>query len=248
MASTSGAKWFFDLVSYSLGSNGQNCYRATVNTNKSLTASDIASSIASERTDLREETILMVTNLVSDKIMEFVCDGNTVVMGEAVFKPAITGVFTGTTGATDSLKHECKVNIQSSVAFKKRLSSVETAFSGYVKEEGGARISLVTDIQTQSTKGIVTRGESIVIEGNKIKCVGQDGVSSGTARFISTESEEATEVTKFAVNKPSKIVLVVPQTLEEGQYVLQIETYYSSPGTFLKSPRVIEYPLKLTVI
>lgn len=247
MASTINYKWYFDLVEFALTTDTANAHRATVKINNSLTLSDIAGAIASERTDLRQDTIEMVVKLVGDEVMEQVCMGNSVVLPTAIYQPVITGTFSGTSGDMDSSKNVCKVSVNTTTAFKAQIAQVDAEFSGYVKNLGGAKISSITDTRTGLSTGTITAGSIIVVAGNKIRCVNEDGSGIGIIRFINTETEETIEVDNVATNDPKKVVFLSPSTLAAGTYTFQIETYYSTAKSQLKSARVIEYPYTVTV-
>lgn len=245
MSDVSGYKWYFDLVQFALTLDNNLDYRGIVRANKSLTRSDIAESISTDRTDLRKETIEMVLKLADEKIIEKVCSGNTVVTGIVTFQPTITGTFTGKSGTVDPAKNVCKVNVNTTSDFKAHISKVELEFTGYVKDLGGARVNLVTDTETDKIDGTITPGGNIIISGSKIKCVNADGTGTGIVRFVNMETGDITEVRKFAVNEPKKIVLIVPSALQSGMYTLQIETYFSTAKTLLKTARQISYSVPL---
>lgn len=247
MADTINFKWNYGLIEYNLSKYVSNDYTAYVNSNGSIGITDIAKSIAAERTDLRADTIVMVLNLAKEKVMEQVCMGNTVVFGGAIYQPLITGTFTGNTGALDSTKNQKKVSITATAEFRKQLQDVTLNFTGTVKDLGGARIRLVTDTRTKNTSGTITPGGGMLIEGTKIKCLNSDGSDYGVIRFVNVETAEETVVTDILTNEPKKVQIIIPSTLTAGSYTLQIETYFSNSSLLLKSERVIKYDLTLTV-
>ena len=131
----------------------------------------------------------------------------------------------GNTGIVDPAKNVCLVNISNSDALRKQLKNVTPKFSGMVRSMGGARISLVLDTATKKT----------------------DGTGLGTVRFLKADTrEEVATVTEFGINDPKRLMFIAP-TLDEGGYILQIETYFSTSNTLLKQPRTIEYPVTLYV-
>lgn len=247
MSDSTDYKWKFDLVEYSLTTGVSTDYTARVNTNNSLTVEDIAAAIAAERTDLREDTIIMVAKLIDAMIIDKVCKGNSVVTGSAIFQPAISGLFSGTSGAiTDS--NTIKVNINPSSDLRSSLEDVTAEFSGNVKELGGASIDLVTDVETDNIEGDITPGGSLVITGSKIRVAdSEDGATVGCVRFINIETNEQTDVTKFATNTPKKVIINVPSSLSAGTYTIQIITSYSNGAILLKAARTIEYRINRTV-
>lgn len=247
MSDSKDYKWNFDLVEFQLTSGVKDDYTARVKTNNSLTAEDIAAMIASDRTDLREDTILMVAKLYDAKVIEKVCMGNSVVTGAALFQPSITGVFSGTSGST-TIANQCKVSINPSAAFRSSLDEVTLAFTGNVKDLGGADISEVTDVETELTEGEITPGGSLVIIGSKIRIVdSESSEDKGCVRFVNVETNEATDVYRFAINTPKKVVVNVPSTLAAGTYTIQIVTAFTNGNTTLKTMRTIEARRQRTV-
>ena len=45
---------------------------------------------------------------------------------------------------------------------------------------------------------------------------------------------------KIIVNKPSKLILLLPENLPKGAYTLMITTQYSPGSMLLKNPRIIK--------
>ena len=240
MATSSSYVWRYDLSDYALTTDVSNDYTARVSTNKSMTIEDIASEIASERTDLRVDTLVMAANLIADKIGELVCQGYTVVTGTALYQPTITGTFIGNSGTFDSERNSCVCTVSASQALREKVATVSPQFTGTVKESGGARISLVVDATTGSNDGTITSGGVLTVTGTKIKCVNADGSDIGVVSFVNAETlETAATVSLLVVNDPSKLIFTCP-TLEAGEYILRIETYYSNSAVLLKSARQIE--------
>ena len=48
-------------------------------------------------------------------------------------------------------------------------------------------------------------------------------------------------INSLTINDPGRIILVVPTSLSEGTYRLELETYYSNSNTLLKTPRTLTY-------
>lgn len=248
MADTTNYTWLFDLRESNLKNSISNDYLASVHTAQSINIDDIASSIASDRTDLREDTIKMVARLLDAKVREYICRGYTVVTGAAVFKPSITGVFTGTNGDFGN-GNACRVCLLPSKTLRSEVAQVTPKFSGNVLTTGGARIALVTDRRTGLTNGTITPGGALIISGRKIKCVGSDGTSLGIIRFTNTATGEETLIDQGNVgaNNPKELVIITPSTLTAGSYELSLDTYYTTGNKLLQSARTITYGQILTV-
>lgn len=247
MADSETYIWRYKLKDFKLTGSISTDYVGTVDTNKSMSMGSVVAQIVSERTDMRTDTLTSAINLYEEKVKELVCQGYTVVTGTAIYRPTITGTFVGRTGEFDSSRNKCVVTVNPSQSFREQVALVTPQFTGTVIDTGGAEITQVIDAETEEIDGVITPGNTITIVGNKIRCVAADGSSTGVVRFINAETLEVTEVTKLALNNPSKVILIVPAALTAGTYTLQIDTYYSSSGSVLKSVRTIEYAVQLTV-
>ncbi|WP_293731135.1 DUF4469 domain-containing protein, partial [uncultured Parabacteroides sp.] len=85
-------------------------------------------------------------------------------------------------------------------------------------------------------------GNTIDITGKKIRSLNADGSGIGSIKFINAETDAvAATIASTSINEPKRIILVVPASLPEGTYRLEMETYYSNTSTLLKSPRTLIY-------
>ena len=171
---TKSYKWFFDLTENLLTKDVTNDYIATVKTLLPKTVDNLADDIVKE-TAYNRETVIGVITLYDKKIIESVCQGNTVNTGSTLYAPALPGSFIGTDGVVDRTKHKPYVNINPSTGFRKELETVLPVFSSNVLDSGGAHIGLVTDSATGRTDGFMTPGNTIDITGKKIRSLNADG-------------------------------------------------------------------------
>ena len=193
---TKSYKWFFDLTENLLTKDVTNDYIATVKTLLPKTVDNLADDIVKE-TAYNRETVIGVITLYDKKIIESVCQGNTVNTGSTLYAPALPGSFIGTDGVVDRTKHKPYVNINPSTGFRKELETVLPVFSGNVL---------------------------------------------GSIKFVNVETDAvAATIASLTINDPGRVILVVPASLTDGTYRLEIETYYSNNNTFLKSPRTLIY-------
>ena len=102
---TKSYKWFFDLTENLLTKDVTNDYIATVKTLLPKTVDNLADDIVKE-TAYNRETVIGVITLYDKKIIESVCQGNTVNTGSTLYAPALPGSFIGTDGVVDRTKPE----------------------------------------------------------------------------------------------------------------------------------------------
>lgn len=247
MATKKVYEWEFDLEEYLMTQDVLEDYVARMKTRRSLTEDDLIVEITAERTDIRPETFRMCNQLMSEKIIEKVCDGHIVSTATATYTPTIPGVFQGTSGVVNTSKNIPTVNVSPSTAMREALKSVKLKFSQLVRSMGGARIGLVRDVTTDKTDGTITPGGIVDVTGNKIRCINAEGTGMGVVRFFNAETREEVEtVSLLAINDPKRIMFTAP-ALADGAYILQVETYFSTSVTRLKQARLIDYPVTLYV-
>ena len=247
MATKKVYEWEFDLEEYLMTQDVLEDYVARMKTRRSLTEDDLIVEITAERTDIRPETFRMCNQLMSEKIIEKVCDGHIVSTATVTYTPTIPGVFQGTSGVVDTSKNIPTVNVSPSTAMREALKSVKLKFSQLVRSMGGARIGLVRDVTTDKTDGTITPGGIVDVTGNKIRCINAEGTGMGAVRFLNAETrEEVATVSLLAINDPKRIMFTAP-ALADGAYILQVETYFSTSVTRLKQARLIDYPVTLYV-
>ena len=226
-----------------------NDYIAEVSTSKqTLRNEDIAQRIVDEGSEIKYDTLLSIINQHDRIVREAVCDGYSVLTGVGQYSPRVTGSWIGKSANFDPSVNKLTLDMVLSKEMRDALSTVGVEVLG-VKEGGGAAIGLVTDTLTEATDGTITPGEDILIEGTKIKIVGDPDLCG--VYFIPRDAPEETIYKverRLTQNNPSSIIARVPATLQPGAYTLRIVTQYTNSGsTLLKEPRTIEYELLLVV-
>ena len=226
-----------------------NDYIAEVSTSKqTLRNEDIAQRIVDEGSEIKYDTLLSIINQHDRIIREAVCDGYSVLTGVGQYSPRVTGSWIGKSANFDPSVNKLTLDMVLSKEMRDALSTVGVEVLG-VKEGGGAAIGLVTDTLTEATDGTITPGEDILIEGAKIKIVGDPELCG--VYFVPRDAPEETIYKvdrRLTQNNPSSIIARVPATITPGSYTLRIVTQYTNSGsTLLKEPRTIEYELPLVV-
>jgi hypothetical protein len=127
---------------------------------------------------------------------------------------------------------------------RREASEVEVEITGV--GEAGIQIVEVVDIKTGSVNDRITPNRNLRIRGDKFKLAGENTdvgvyfVSEATGELIKVDADEIVD------NKPSEIVIVVPQ-LESVLYFVQVTTQFSSGNILLKEPRTVSFEKTLSV-
>lgn len=200
----------------------------------------VISEIMEMNPGLERETVEAVVNLEQRAIQKLVLTGFRVNMGLYSAVAQFTGVVEGM--AFDPARNSVYVSFTQGKDLREAIGAVgvnivgEKGSSMYVST-GGAATRVPSD---GSAAFVATAGRNFTLKGSKIKIAGDD--PSVGITFVAedgTETKLADDM--IAINEPSRLVFLVPDTLADGTYTLRVTTQYtSSSANLLKSPRSIE--------
>ena len=189
---------------------------------------------------LERETVEAVINLEQRVIQKLVLTGFRVNMGLFSAVAQFTGVVEGM--AFDSSRNSVYVSFTQGKDLREAIGAVgvnivgEKGSSMYVST-GGAATRVPTD---GSAAFVATAGRNFTLKGSKIKIAGDD-LSVGISFIAEDGTTTKLSDDMIAINEPSRLVFLVPDTLADGTYTLRVTTQYtSSSANLLKSPRSIE--------
>ncbi len=220
-------------------------YTAEVSTMKNtLRNEDIARRIIAEGSEIKYDTLLSTINQHDRIIRECVQNGYSVLTGTCQFTPRVTGVWDTAKDHFDPERHKVTLDITLSSEMHAALSLVGVEVLGV--KASGASIDKTTDGATGRTDGVITAGDVITIEGDKMRVVGEN--EEVGVYFVDDAGAKTKVADRIRRNDPKCVEVKVPASLTPGtQYSLQIVTQYSSGTTLLKEPRTIEYEKLLTI-
>ena len=129
------------------------------------------------------------------------------------------------------------INFQQSKELREALDNLSIRVIGEKQES--RYISSCRSLSAERNEGQVLAGDSVEILGKNIKVVGSHP-SVGIELINKNGNNIRIAENKIIVNKPSKLILLLPNDLPEGTYTLVITTQYSPGSTLLKNPRIIK--------
>ena len=191
-------------------------------------------------TGIQPETIQHVVQLYHRTITDFLLTGCTVNTGLFYASPSFQGVYKD---AWDSEKNSIVVNFQKGKELRESIAQTKVVILG--QKASAMQIDHIINLKTKAEDGNAPRGGGIRIEGRELKVVG-DAEEVGVFLVNALDVEEQLLDEQILTNKPSELVLLIPNDLTEGAYTLRITTQYSSSNKLLKTPRSIEVPITLT--
>ncbi|PNE27919.1 hypothetical protein BHU09_09990 [Tannerella sp. oral taxon 808] len=108
-------------------------------------------------------------------------------------------------------------------------------------------IYLVEDLSNDTPTNTLTKGKNARILGSMVKIDGED--PSVGVTFTNTATKTATRVDSKDVirNKPSELIILVPDTLAAGKYEVSVTTQFGGGSKPLKTPRTATYKGEITI-
>lgn len=133
--------------------------------------------------------------------------------------PTITGVFNGGNDTFDAARHS--LNIKANVARKTEKAVVEAGVEKVEAIKPAPSLINVTDLTTGNNQGAITPGGMIEIVGHRLK---YDKTAADEGVFFIASDGSATKVDNnfVGVNRPSKLLILVPAGLVSGDYSIEV--------------------------
>lgn len=212
---------------------------------KSLNEDDLIAIAVAQRTDLNANTLKASIEILRLIAMDQVANGASVRFGLSFYSLGVSGVFIGDNAGWDPAQHSLTINSAPISDFRLKVKATTADVRGMAAS--GPAVNSVIDVTTGLVNTMLTPGGGLNITGNRIKIDG-DNPDVGIS-LINQETKEVVPVpkTSIIVNDPSKISIIIPAGLANGDYKLSICTQYSN-NTMLKEPRtfIFEYILNVT--
>ena len=221
-----------------------NDYTAEVSTMKNTFRNeDIARAIIAEGSEIKYDTMVSIIKQRDRIVREKVQQGYSVLTEVCQLTPRVAGSWITSKDLFDPLRHKITLDIIPSAQMREALGKVGVEVLGV--KDSGAGINRVTDGATGLVDSTITIGDTIDIEGDKIRIAGE---AEGIGVFFIDASGAITQATgRLRRNDPSFVQIQVPATLtKDTQYTLRIVTQFTTGGNLLKEPRTIEYERPLT--
>lgn len=199
----------------------------------SIGITEIIDELKKEGMEIKTETAVDILSRFNRKVAEMLTQGYSVNTGLAYIKPAIKGVFTDKTWNPE--KHSIYFNMVQGVVLREIAKTAKAEILG--EQSSPMSIFSITDKATGKTDGTLTQGKNTEIKGTYIKIAGDHSDNGIYFTNVETKAKIKVEASDIVINEPSRLMILVPATLEAGNYELNITTQYSQGTTALKEPR-----------
>jgi hypothetical protein len=164
------------------------------------------------------------------------CDGYAVNLRYFSVHPNVGGTFDSLNEARDDKKHPISFRFRTRTALRKLIEHIEVVVEGLADCTGW--IDEFIDTEAESVNTLFVPGDQFVLIGSRIKVAGDDP-ACGVYFVPVDDPSKAVKVSRIAVNTPSMIVGITPQTQCLYNKVEIRSQYLGSSTRFLKNARVI---------
>ncbi len=158
--------------------------------------------------------------------------------------PTITGTFDSPETPFTQGEHQVQMSLNLSKELQEVLPNVKVQKEIFTPSL--PIINKILDTSSGSKNGNISAGGAIKISGSRLKIKGSD--SNNGVYFVAEDGSNQTKVTTALIqNRPSEIIVNVPNFNVGDKYTLKVVTQYSG-SSMLKNPRTGTSNIVLTVI
>ncbi|MDR0895329.1 MAG: DUF4469 domain-containing protein [Prevotellaceae bacterium] len=207
---------------------------------RSLNEDNLLDLMVKKNPGIRREIMQSCISLYKEVIAEEVCDGNSVNTGLCRFVAQFKGTVRHNTW--DKEHNSIYVSIREGKELLAQISDTTVKILG---ERTGSYISAGEDASTHAQDFSATAGRNYTLMGKNLKIVGDDPSVGIT---LTDSKGKTTRLTsdRIALNSPAKLVILLPDGLDNDEYTLTLTTQYVS-GRVSNNLRVLTQTLYIGV-
>jgi hypothetical protein len=216
---------------------------ATVSGMGSKSLNDIVDEIMKDGTENKRETIVSIVTRFQEKAMQLVLTGHNVNTGMVYMRPVIKGAIYDKVWNPET--NSVYVAMNQGMQLRQAINETKVELLGMSPDL--MEFYSLTDMVTEASDGTLTKGRNAELKGSYIKIAG-DHPDCGIF-FVNTTSGEATKLPaeSIVLNEPSRLMLLIPESMVAGEYELKVTTQYTKGNTLLNSPRSCTFFLPVVI-
>lgn len=201
---------------------------------RSLDQNQILDRMMAKNPGVRRETMALSVSLYHEVVQEEVLNGASV--NTDLFRAVAQ--FRGVThnGAWNPATNSIYISITQGKALREAIADTTIAVLG--ERPVKFYIGSSSDAATRATDFSATAGRPFTIYGKNILPAGTDPAVGVTLTNVAKNTVTRLTEDMIALAEPSRLILLIPAGLADGEYTLTITTQYKGSSTeFLKVPR-----------
>lgn len=190
--------------------------------------------MAAKNPGLHREAMSMSVNLYHEVLTELAMNGYSVTTDLFRIVPQLKGL--AENNAWNPEKNSIYVSMTQGKKLREAIADTTVQILG--DRQAAMYINGTQDASTRATDLSATAGRNFTLLGKNIKVTGTDPAVGIT---LTSDKGVVTKLTQdmLVVNDPSKLIILLPANLADGEYTLTVTTQFtSSSKTPLKTPRI----------
>ena len=220
-----------------------NDYMASVAVSGSIGVSDIVDELQKEGMEIKRETVIDIISRFNRKAADLVLSGYNVNTGLVYMRPVVKGVFYDKTWKPETNPVYIAIN----QGLDLRNAVAETVVEILGEQADPLEILSITDNTTGKTDGTLTPGRNAELKGSYMRIAGDNPDCGIYFKNVATQAITKLAPGDIVLNEPSRLLILVPATLNKGEYELILTTQFTSGNITLKTPRTVIFGTPVVV-
>ena len=199
--------------------DGSDDQRAVIQNQESRTTEDIINEIVGRGSTVTRAELLAVIEEYEATITKFVANGDRVNTPLVNISSSISGIFANTDDHYDSRRHQIKLNVNPGLRLKEAIEDMTTQKVN--ARQRRPQVTMVEDHMSGTKNDKITPGGMLKISGSLLKYNPED-IEQGV--FLMATDGSETKLGPVIRNKPSTLIITVPDGLPTGNYKLEVRS------------------------
>ncbi|MCD8183286.1 MAG: DUF4469 domain-containing protein [Bacteroides sp.] len=189
--------------------------------------------MAAKNPGLHRETMAASVNLYHEVLSELAMNGYSINTDFCRIVPQLKGL--AKNNAWDPETNSIYVSLTQGKKLREAIKDTTVQILG--DRQASIYINGTQDVATRATDLSATAGRNFTVLGKNIKLAGDDPSVGITLTAVGSGEITRLSADMVVVNDPSKVIVLLPSGLKDGEYTLTITTQYTPSKTLLKTPR-----------
>ncbi len=205
----------------------------SLETTRSIDKDIILDRMVAKNPGVRRETMALGLELMEEVVIEALMNGESVNTG--LFRGVAQFRGVSRKNAWDVAANSIYVSFTQGKALREAIKDTRVDVLG--ERPAKFYISSGLDAATRATDFSATAGRNFTLYGKNLTVAGSDP-SVGITLTSTTGTVTKIDTDMIVLNTPSRLIILLPSSLEDGEYTLTVTTQYGGNGsTLLKKPR-----------
>lgn len=203
-------------------------------TTRSIDKEIILDRMVAKNSGVRRETMALGIELMEEVIAEALMNGESVNTG--LFRGVAQFRGIAKNNAWNPATNSIYVSLTQGKALREAIKDTTVSILG--ERPVKFYIGSGQDASTRATDFSATAGRNFALYGKNLTVVGDDSAVGITLTSASTKAVTKLDKDMIVLNEPSRLIILLPAGLEDGEYTLTVTTQYKGSSTeLLKTPR-----------